>query len=237
MVRISKELVDKSKQYLNSINEYELNLRNNYIFELDNLTITNNYFESIDLCNNNIVELPKLPKLSKLKTLNLSNNKIDTVISKYSENLPNLQNLLLTNNLIISLKEIDNISLGSKLIRLSLLDNPVTKYPIYRLYTVFKIPSLKVLDFQKISIFEKKQAKKIFSKLSEKEIDSIIVELNNKVKFGEGIDGMETDIIKSINNSVQALENKRKLIEKIKKTSNLNDLQLLEKSELNKIIN
>jgi U2 small nuclear ribonucleoprotein A' len=229
-MRISKELLDKCKQSLNAVNEYEINLSNKYIMELNNLTITNNYYESIDLSNNNLVELPKLPKLSKLQTLNLSNNKIDTIEAGFSENVPNLKNLILTNNLIISLKEINNISSTYSLLRLSLSDNPVTKNPLYRSYTIFKIPSLKVLDFQKVSLNEKKQAKKFFSKLCEEDVEAVIKELNNKIKFEEEVEGVNKDLIKSMKNSLQNIENKRKLIEKIKKTSNLNDLQLLEKN-------
>jgi U2 small nuclear ribonucleoprotein A' len=37
------------------------------------------------------------------------------------------------------------------MIRLSLLNNPITQAKNYRVYVISRIPSLKVLDFQKVS--------------------------------------------------------------------------------------
>jgi U2 small nuclear ribonucleoprotein A' len=68
-----------------------------------------------------------------------------------------LENLILTNNKVKNkqlkdLAQIDNLSHCKVLKRLSLLNNFVTSLPNYRLYIIFKIPSLTVLDFQKVKL-------------------------------------------------------------------------------------
>ena len=58
--------------------------------------------------------------------------------------------------------QIDNLGHCKALKRLSLLNNIVTKAPNYRLYTIFKIPSITVLDFQKVRDKERDQAEEMF---------------------------------------------------------------------------
>jgi len=60
------------------------------------------------------------------------------------------------------LAQIDNLGHCKALKRLSLLNNIVTKAPNYRLYTIFKIPSITVLDFQKVRDKERDQAEEMF---------------------------------------------------------------------------
>lgn len=54
------------------------------------------------------------------------------------------------NNKISQLSEIDKLTNCKKLERLVLTNNIVTEMPNYRLYVINKIPSLRILDFQKI---------------------------------------------------------------------------------------
>lgn len=48
------------------------------------------------------------------------------------------------------------------MILLSLLRNPITTLKHYRLYTIYKMPNLRVLDFKKIKQKEKQEATKLF---------------------------------------------------------------------------
>lgn len=77
--------------------------------------------------------------------------------------MPNLKRLILTGNKVSNLKEIDSLGSLSKLEMLSLIDNPVSKNPHYRLYVVHRIPSLRVLDYRKVKDAERREAEKIFS--------------------------------------------------------------------------
>lgn len=54
--------------------------------------------------------------------------------------------MYLANNNIANQKEIQNISNLPKLIILDLSNNPITKDPNYRIYTLYNIKKLKVLD-------------------------------------------------------------------------------------------
>ena len=129
---------------------------------LENLAATNDQFECIDLTENDITRLEELPRLSRLETLLLANNKISAVEPDFAEMCPKLQSLILTNNRVSRLEEVDLLASCTTLVRLSLLGNLVCNLPNYRLYTIGRIPSLKVLDFQQVTQLEKEMAKKIF---------------------------------------------------------------------------
>ena len=68
----------------------------------------------------------------------------------------------MTGNKINNLQDLDPLEVLHKLEMLSLIDNPVAKKPHYRLYAIYKIPSLRVLDFQKVKDAERKEANKLF---------------------------------------------------------------------------
>lgn len=77
----------------------------------------------------------------------------------------------MTNNNIEDLSEIDQLATIKKLRVLSLLRNPVAALKHYRLYTIYRLPSLKVLDFKKVKEREREEAQKLYKgkKLKKKE--------------------------------------------------------------------
>ena len=83
----------------------------------------------------------------------MSNNYLFRIGSTLGSNLANITTLVLNNNRLASLAEIDHLATLTKLELLSLIDNPITEKPHYRLYAIHKIPSLKMLDFQKVCCF------------------------------------------------------------------------------------
>ena len=151
-MRLSADLIQKSTQYMNPVDEFHIDLRNYRIQVLENLTATNDQFGCIDLSNNEIQALNPLPQLDRLTTLMLNNNKIAHISPNFQKDCLALENLLLTNNKIFSIHEIENLSLsGQSLVRLSLMGNLVTNMPNYRLFVVSRFPSLRTLDFQKVT--------------------------------------------------------------------------------------
>ena len=86
-----------------------------------------------------------------------------------SEMLPNLENLCLMSNKLAELSEIDKLTNCKKLERLILTNNVVTEMNNYRLYVVHKIPSLRILDFKKVSKQERAEAAKLFELKDQKE--------------------------------------------------------------------
>ena len=78
----------------------------------------------------------------------LANNRIQKVDPSFGLLCPKLTSIVLTNNRLGKFQDIDAIASGCpNLERLSLMGNLVVNLPLYRLYAVFKLRNLKVLDF------------------------------------------------------------------------------------------
>merc|ERR1712150_455454 len=134
--------------------ERQIDLRGNRVLVIENLGAMEDQFDVLDLSDNEIKKFANFPVMKRLRTILLNNNHISTAGKKLCSQLVNLQHLILTNNRIEDFAQIDRIASLKSLEHLSLLDNPVTRRPNYRLYTIHKIPSLKVLDFRKVKLKE-----------------------------------------------------------------------------------
>ena len=77
--------------------------------------------------------------------------------------LPSLMELYLGNNQITRLKEVMNLKPLSKLIILDLSGNLMCKEKNYRIYCVFHLKKLKVLDGVSIEQDEQHKAKEMFA--------------------------------------------------------------------------
>ena len=162
MVKLTSEVISHGYQYMNVSKEYELSLRGFKIMNIQNLSATNDQFACINLTDNSISEINMLPQLKRLKTLMLINNRISKVEKDFAINCPFLTNLVLINNKISDFEQIDNIASCQTLEKLYLLDNVVTKLKNYRLYVIYKLPKLRILDFQRVTKKEREEAIKKF---------------------------------------------------------------------------
>lgn len=160
--RLTPELILRSPQYMNPCNQYEIDLRANRIAAIENLGATENQFDSIDLSDNSIVRLEGFPKLPRLQCLHLNNNRINRIARNLEEAIPKLEWLILTNNRLANLADLDSLSTLPRLKYLSLLDNPVTKQPGYRLYVIGRCKKLKMLDFRKVKQKEREEAERLY---------------------------------------------------------------------------
>jgi U2 small nuclear ribonucleoprotein A' len=91
-----------------------------------------------------------------------TNNRIKSISTDLSDSLPNLENIFLMNNKISDLQEVAKLAACKKLQRLVLTNNLVTELPNYRLFVISKIPSLRLLDFGKVSAKERREAEAMF---------------------------------------------------------------------------
>lgn len=171
---------------------------------MENLSATRDQFACIDFTDNSIVKIDELPKLTKLNTLILTNNRVSKVAPDFAKLCPNLETLILTANKINSMSEIDNIASCTDLIRLSLVDNLVTKIKHYRLYCIFKMPSLRVLDFHKVKLAERREAAALFGGKSG---SKLIDELHDKSL----VMGENPEYLKAFEELVKDGEKKKKL--------------------------
>lgn len=99
----------------------------------------------------------------RLKNLFASNNQIVKIEPGFAEKLLSIESLMLNNNKIEDFADIDTLENCKTLRYLSLMDNPLTKKPHYRLSVIAKLPWLRALDFRKVSQEELKAAKDLHS--------------------------------------------------------------------------
>lgn len=125
----------------------------------------------IDLTETGIKNLENIQYFKKLQTLVLDKNNLVDI--KTLPNLPNLNTLWVNNNNISDLPEFMDIIVNNcpNLKYLSIMRNPCTgglmdiKEPdleairMYRLYIIYRLPQLIILDFSDITETERKEAK------------------------------------------------------------------------------
>jgi len=170
MVKLTPELIQNSYQRMNPVKDRELDLRGYKIPMIENLGATLNQFDTIDFSDNDIRKLDNFPLLPRLKTILMNNNRVIRISPTIEETLAGLETLILTNNMIAELGDIDVLANMSNLKQLSLLFNPVSTKEHYRLYVIYKLSQLKVLDFRKIKLKEREEAKQLFKSKIGKEL-------------------------------------------------------------------
>uniref|UniRef100_A0A8C9Q424 Small nuclear ribonucleoprotein polypeptide A' n=1 Tax=Spermophilus dauricus TaxID=99837 RepID=A0A8C9Q424_SPEDA len=119
---------------------------------IENLGATLDQFDAIDFSDNEIRKLDGFPLLRRLKTLLVNNNRICRIGEGLDQALPCLTELILTNNSLVELGDLDPLASLKSLTYLSILRNPVTNKKHYRLYVIYKVPQVRVLDFQKVKL-------------------------------------------------------------------------------------
>lgn len=161
-MRLTPDIIQDSPCILNPLGDRELDLRGLKIPEIENLGVTKDLNDSIDLSDNDLRQLHNFPLLRRLKCLLLANNRISVLDSTLGQQLPNLNTLILTNNSIEGLEALEPLLTLKKLSHLSLLNNPVTKKPNYRSWCIFRFPSIRFLDFLHVKDKERTAAKLLF---------------------------------------------------------------------------
>jgi len=220
MVKLTAELIQNSMQYINPVKDRELDLRGYKIPEIENLGATGDQFDTIDFSENDIRKLDGFPYLKRLKCLLMNNNRIVRIGQHLEEHIPNLESIVLTGNHIEELTDLDPLISLEKLTSISLLHNPVTAKPHYRLYVVYKFPQLRLLDFRKIRTKERDEAKTLFKSKKGKEIQK---EISKRAKtFVPG--GTMANAPKRLSD-----QEIRKIREAIAKASSLEEVERLQR--------
>ncbi|CAK71633.1 unnamed protein product (macronuclear) [Paramecium tetraurelia] len=160
-MKINSELIQGSHHFINPLNERQLDLRAKKITAIENLGATLDFFDHIDLGDNDIKKLGNLTLLKRYTTLNLSNNRI-TKLTDVSDSLPNIENLILMNNRLTDINELYQLKHCKKLKRLILHGNLITQQPDYRYKVIAILPNLKILDFNKVTQSERQKAEESF---------------------------------------------------------------------------
>jgi U2 small nuclear ribonucleoprotein A' len=161
-MKLTPELLAQASSALNPIKERQLDLRGYKIPVIENLGVTRDQHDAIDLTDNSIITLGNLPLLKRLNTLLLANNRISSISPSIHLSVPNLTTLVLTNNNIAELGDLEPLKELRGLKYVSLLGNPVREKKWYREWLAWRLPALRVLDFQRIRDKERLTAKNLF---------------------------------------------------------------------------
>ncbi|THH17403.1 hypothetical protein EW146_g3396 [Bondarzewia mesenterica] len=161
-MKLTPELIAQAPSSLNPLKERELDLRGYTIPAIENLGVTKDQHDSIDLTDNSIVALGNLPLLRRLHALLLANNRVASISPSLHLSVPNLTTLVLTNNNIAELGDLEPLKEVKGLKYLCLLGNPVREKKWYREWLAWRLPGLRVLDFQRIRDKERQAAKGLF---------------------------------------------------------------------------
>lgn len=163
-MRLTVDLLEKSTAFTNALELQEIDLRNNKIPAIENLAITRDLYDVIDMSHNEIRRLDNFPALPRLQMLFLANNLITAIeenaTGEIAKKLPDLRWLNLANNRIAELKDLNGMRAfkGRKLQHLLLTGNPVCKMPGYRQHLVALVPTLKSLDMRLVTKEERESA-------------------------------------------------------------------------------
>lgn len=134
-------------------------LRNLEIPYIENLELTNDSVQALDLTNNQITCLCDVPSRPDLEVLLLGNNNISSV---GTNGLLPLRSLLLANNNVGQLSDLVPLRQFDLLETLLMMGNPVTAAHHYRLFVVWLLPSVRVLDCAKVKAAERAAAQDLF---------------------------------------------------------------------------
>ncbi|KND02597.1 uncharacterized protein SPPG_03053 [Spizellomyces punctatus DAOM BR117] len=163
MVKLNYDVLVTAPSYLNAVKDRELDLRGLKIPQVENLAITKDSHDVVDLTDNDLRRLDGFPLMKRLKALMVSNNRITRIDLDLAKQLPNLNTLILNNNHIEELGDLDPLGNFEHLECLSLMDNPVATKKYYRSYVIHRCPKVRILDFRKIREKERRDAAQLFS--------------------------------------------------------------------------
>ncbi|KAI9774271.1 MAG: U2 snRNP complex subunit [Geoglossum simile] len=164
-MRLTAELIQSSLSYLNPLKERELDLRGHKIPTIENLGVAKDQ-DAIDFTDNDIQHLGNFPLSPRLRTLLLARNRISSIQPTLANSTPHLTTLVLTANNLAELADLDALAGLRGLTHLVLMENPVARREHFRYWVIWRCPSVRFLDFQKVKDSERKKATELFGTIS-----------------------------------------------------------------------
>ncbi|OQD79510.1 hypothetical protein PENANT_c049G08318 [Penicillium antarcticum] len=228
-MRLTVELIQNSLSYINPLTDRELDLRGHKIPAIENLGIAKDQ-DTIDFTDNDLSSLGNFPHFPRLSTLLLARNRISHIQPSLATSLPNMKTLVLTANNLSELVELEGLRGLTKLTHLTLMENPVTRKENYRYWVIWRIPSVRFLDYRQVKDAERTAAKEIFGTFEEpSSLASKILGVKTRTFDVSAAERAPTE--KGIR--VQLTDAERKRVEKmIREAKSLQEITRLEK-ELN----
>ncbi|XP_072288035.1 centriolin isoform X3 [Pyxicephalus adspersus] len=133
--------------------------------------------------------------MHNLQKLNIAGNQIEHIPVWFGKKLKSLSTLNLKQNKIFSLQDISRLKTLKDLTSLFLAHNPIANLPHYRLYIIFHLRSLNVLDDQPVSNQERQEAHERFNI---EEVEKLEKELEKKIKEIEELQGQKVKYVNEL---------------------------------------
>ncbi|OAA37444.1 Leucine-rich repeat protein [Metarhizium rileyi] len=211
-MRLTSELIHDSLSYLNPLKERELDLRGHRIPAIENLGVAGPH-DSIDLTDNDIQVLGNFPLSPRITTLLLARNRVANIQTGLPNAVPNLTNLVLASNNLAELADLDAL-----------------KGFHYRYWILWRCPSVRFLDYAKVKQAERERGRELFG--TEEEPTALALEILGKKSKTFDISANSAAQTSKLSRIKLTDEEKKRLQERIKKATSLQEIIALEK-ELN----
>lgn len=226
-MKLTPQILRNATRMINPEGKLTLLLRNLELTYIENLELTTDDINVIDLTNNDIGELSGVPTLSNLEVLLLGNNNISSIDENGS--LPSLHSLLLINNNIRTFSELGKLRHFGQIQTLLMMGNPISTDKRYRPFLIWLLPSLKVLDCEKVKSAERTAAATLFGASFEEanalalqlmDGEDTSVEVNKEASKGERL---MTTTVKKL-----SAEEKAKLIAELEKAESMEEIERIQ---------
>lgn len=198
-MKITPSLILLAPDIITPEGKLALVLRDQALLDIENLYPFSSIYSVIDLTNNDILELENVPDTECVETLLLANNNISflgaaafangtidapngTLSSSTTSELgsnqklkktSSLLSLLLVNNNISSFTELCKLHRFCNLRCLLMMGNPICNENHYRVFTIWILPKLRVLDGERVTRAERTLAMELFgASLDERSIEA-----------------------------------------------------------------
>lgn len=232
-MKLTQSVLEEAPSFISPTEARVLSLRNLDLTSLDAIHVlqSSDIHSIIDITKNSISYLPEFPSLLHLETLILSNNHIRSVTGLAK--LVNLQVLSMTYNEIIHFTDLEELKELPSLRSLYLTGNPVVKNKDYRLWCIWRFPTLQVIDFQRVKDVERNQASSIFDNNPDK-VKAILSVKPILVPATEALEKEEKTVIndgdaKENGDSKLLTENDRDRLEKeLEQAESMEEIQRIE---------
>ncbi|CAX42409.1 component of U2 snRNP, putative [Candida dubliniensis CD36] len=225
-MRLTAQVINEAPEILNPEGKLTLLLRDLQITELENLAITQNKYQVLDLSNNDLISLGNIPKsFNNLECLLLSNNNISYIDDDSFPSENHITSISLFNNNIYKFQK----SFKDKFTRLEtlvLLGNPITEIENYRHFIIWLIPNLKVLDFKKVKQAERNTSESMFG-TNHDEFNTLAQSMfsneNENIKLDGKSDRQVKNFVKKLSD-----EERQQLLKKLETATSIEEIERIE---------
>ncbi|KAF2467634.1 U2 small nuclear ribonucleoprotein A [Lindgomyces ingoldianus] len=225
-MRLTTDLINSSLSYINLLGERELDLRGHKISAIENMGVAKDN-DAIDFTDNDVGYLGNFPLNPRLRTLFLAQNRIANIQPSLSSSIPNLTTLVLTKNRLTELADLDPLSGFRKLVYLTIIGNPVATKEHYRYWVIWRCPSVRHLDFEKVRTSERERAKQLFG--TEEDPTELALKIMGNKSKGFVVPSFASNGEKTSQQRIWTDEEKRKMKKAIEDARSIDDIGKLEK--------